>query len=112
MPQLVERTMIQCPDTKLCVSGYSQGTQVVHNALEILTGDEAATQFIDSVVTFGDPDHKLPFGDVPQDKVSVFCHKADNICLNGSGIKLPHLTYCHNVGAEAAFVKQKSDCKK
>ena len=100
--------MVQCPDTTLVVSGYSQGAQVVHNALEILTRDEAATNFISSVVTFGDPDHKLPFGDVPDDKVSVVCHKGDKICLNESGILLPHLTYCHNVAVEAAFVKAKS----
>jgi hypothetical protein len=107
--QLVERTMVQHPDIKLCVSGHSQGSQVVHNALEILTGDEAATMFIDSVVTFGDPDHKIPFGYVPDDKISVVCHKGDDICLNKSGIKLPHFTYCHNVGAEEAFVKRRSN---
>lgn len=101
--------MVQCPETKLCVSGYSQGSQVVHNALEILTADKAATEFISSVVTYGDPDHTLPFGDVPQDKVSYVCHKGDKVCLNIGVIKLPHLTYCHNVDAEAAFVKKRSE---
>ena len=97
--------MVQCPHTKLCVSGYSQGSQVVHNAAEILKGDEAATDLINSVVTFGDPDLKLPVGDVPKDKVSTVCHTGNDICLNEATIKEPHLTYYHNVGAEAAFVK-------
>jgi cutinase len=100
--------MVQCPDTKLCVSGYSQGSQIVHNAAEILEADDAATNFINSVVTFGDPDHKLPIGDVPTNKVSIVCHKGDDICLNEATIKEPHLSYCHNVGVEAAFVKARS----
>ena len=72
LQQLVERTMVQCPHTKLCVSGYSQGSQVVHNAAEILKGDEAASNFINSVATFGDPDHKLPVGDVPKTMSALF----------------------------------------
>ncbi|KAK5731504.1 hypothetical protein LTR17_011302 [Elasticomyces elasticus] len=31
--ELIEQTMFQCPNTKLCISGYSQGAQVVHNAV-------------------------------------------------------------------------------
>ena len=100
--------MKQCPHTKLCVSGYSQGAQVVHNAAEILKSNPAATKFINSVVTFGDPDQKLPVGNVPSYKVSIVCHKGDNICQDGEIIYPPHLTYCHNVGAEAAFAKARS----
>ena len=101
--------MKKCPKTKLCVSGYSQGAQVVHNAAEILVSNSAATKFINSVVTFGDPDQKLPVGNVSPSKVSIVCHLADNICADGELILPPHLTYCHNVGAEAAFAKAKSN---
>ena len=103
--------MKQCPKTKLLVSGYSQGAQVVHNAAEILKSNAAATKFINSVVVFGDPDRKLPVGNVPSYKVSIDCHKGDNICQNGEIIKVEHLTYCHDVGTEAAFVEARSKAK-
>src|SRR5258708_6429839 len=100
--------MTQCPKTKLCVSGYSQGCQVVHNAFELLVGNSAATNFVNSVVLFGDPDRKLPVGNVPPYKVSIDCHIGDNICADGEVILEPHLSYCHDVLAEAAFAKVRS----
>lgn len=81
--QLIKQTKKQCPDTSLCVSGYSQGAQVVHNAAELLQSNPGATNFIDSVVTFGDPFRKLPVGNVPASKFRVVCHSSDNICQNG-----------------------------
>ena len=45
----------------------------MHNGAEILQSDAAATNFIKSVVTFGDPDRKLPVGNVPASKVDIFC---------------------------------------
>lgn len=48
MAQLVSQAMTQCPDTKLVMSGYSQGGQLVHNAAAMLT--PAETAFVNSVV--------------------------------------------------------------
>jgi len=100
--------MSQCPKTKLCVSGYSQGCQVVHNAFELLTSNSAATTFVNSVVLFGDPDKGLPVGNVPAYKVSTDCHTGDNICQDGEVVLEPHLSYCHDVATEAAFAKSRS----
>lgn len=83
----------------------------MHNAAEILISNSAATKFINSVVTFGDPDQKLPVGNVPSYKVSIVCHAGDNICQDGEIIYPAHLSYCHNVGAEAAFAKGRSKAK-
>ncbi|KAK3073639.1 hypothetical protein LTR53_004598 [Teratosphaeriaceae sp. CCFEE 6253] len=33
MAQLVKKALQQCPDTKIALSGYSQGGMVVHNAM-------------------------------------------------------------------------------
>lgn len=104
--QLIEQTMTQCPKTKLCVSGYSQGAQVVHNAAKLISA--AATNFINSVVLFGDPDDGQPVGSVPAYKVNTDCHVGDNICAGGDMILLPHLSYCHDVYAEAAFALARS----
>ena len=45
--------MAACPDTKLVASGYSQGAQIVHNAIGQLPAETAA--WISKVVLFGDP---------------------------------------------------------
>jgi type IV secretory pathway VirJ component len=45
--------LAKCPDTKLIMSGYSQGCQIVHNAVEQLPAATASK--ISSVLLFGDP---------------------------------------------------------
>lgn len=72
MAALIAQAMTQCPMTKLCVSGYSQGAQLAHNAANLIT--QAQTNFINSVVLFGDPDDGEAFGKVPATKVSTDCH--------------------------------------
>ena len=88
------------------MSGYSQGAQVVHNGASQLSA--ADTAFVNSVVLFGDPDNGKPVGKIPAYKVSTDCHAGDNICADGEVVLEPHLTYCHDVGAEAAFAKARS----
>lgn len=110
MAQLIAQTMQQFPKTKLCVSGYSQGAQVAHNAANMIT--QAQTNFINSVVLFGDPDKGEAFGTVPASKVSTDCHLGDDICLHGDLILPPHLDYCLDANQEAAFAVQKSGLKK
>lgn len=43
----------QCPSTKVVMSGYSQGAQVVHDAATDLPA--ATMGQVSAVVTFGDP---------------------------------------------------------
>ncbi|KAK5709733.1 hypothetical protein LTR17_019494 [Elasticomyces elasticus] len=105
--ELIEQTMFQCPNTKLCISGYSQGAQVVHNAAQLL--NPHATKFISSVILFGDPDVGFPVGKVPAYRVSTDCHEGDDICSRGTVIYGPHLSYCHDTIAEAKFAKSRHD---
>jgi cutinase len=42
MAQLVGQAVTQCPTSKVVVSGYSQGGQLVHNAAKMLNGTTAA----------------------------------------------------------------------
>lgn len=103
---LVNATMTVCPSTKLCVSGYSQGAQVVHLAANNFTA--AQTAFVNSVVLFGDPDDGQAVGTVPPQRVQVDCHALDDICLHGDVIDQSHLDYCLDVGREADFVVAES----
>ncbi|KAK5161399.1 hypothetical protein LTS14_001195 [Recurvomyces mirabilis] len=104
--QLIHQTHALCPSTKLIVSGYSQGAQVVHNAAQILSASDTA--FISSVLLFGDPNNGYPVGSVPAKKVYVDCHVGDDICAHGDQIYEPHLSYCKDVGLAAAFALARS----
>ena len=104
--QLIQQTTSQCPNTTLCVSGYSQGAQVAHNAANMISA--TASSFINSVVLFGDPDDGRAFGQVPASKVSTDCHATDNICQHGDLILVSHLDYCLDVGREADFVVERA----
>ena len=91
-----------CPSTKLVMSGYSQGGQLVHNAAKLLP--TATVEQISSVVIFGDPDNGQEVQGVPSSKTLVVCHDGDNICQHGDLILLPHLTYAEDADTAAAFV--------
>jgi len=51
--QLVGTAMTRCPDTKVVMSGYSQGGQLVHNAAKLLP--PAVASKVAAAVIFGDP---------------------------------------------------------
>ncbi|KAK3678968.1 hypothetical protein LTR78_001421 [Recurvomyces mirabilis] len=106
LASLIHQTHALCPSTKLIVSGYSQGAQVVHNAAQILSASDTA--FISSVLLFGDPNNGYPVGSVPAKKVYVDCHVGDDICAHGDQIYEPHLSYCKDVGLAAAFALARS----
>jgi len=98
----IEAAYKACPKTQLVVSGYSQGGQLVHNAIGLLPATVAA--WISKVVIFGDPDDGQALPNVPASKVDVYCHVGDDICLNGDLVLPAHLTYAINAEAAAAFV--------
>lgn len=53
MAQLVQQTVEQCPQSKVIMSGYSQGCQLVHNAAAMLPADVSGK--VAGAVLFGDP---------------------------------------------------------
>jgi dienelactone hydrolase len=50
---LVQQAMTQCPSSKVVMSGYSQGGQLVHNAAAQLPASVTAN--VAAAVIFGDP---------------------------------------------------------
>jgi cutinase len=52
MVKLAKQVFEKCPNTKIILSGYSQGAMQVHQALGSLGSDAAK---IAAAVTFGDP---------------------------------------------------------
>lgn len=55
----IRQAYTTCPNTKVIVSGYSQGGQIVHNAIALL--DAVTASWISKVVIFGDPGMYLPY---------------------------------------------------
>lgn len=53
MADLVTQAVADCPDSKVIMSGYSQGAQLVHNAAELM--DASVTAQVAGTVLFGDP---------------------------------------------------------
>jgi cutinase len=102
MFNLINTAASKCPSTKIVVSGYSQGAQLVHTATQRLSAAQAAR--VSAVVTFGDADRDETFGVVPTSKVKIICHSGDNICDNGIIITPAHRDYEKDAPAAAAFV--------
>jgi len=106
MASLVALAISQCPETKIVISGYSQGAQLVHNAAAELTSSETAK--VGAVVVFGDPDNGKPVGSIPASKVLTFCAVGDDICLGGDLVLPAHLSYGANTPAAASFAVGKT----
>lgn len=79
---MVTATLSACPNTKVVMSGYSQGGQLVHNAAKLLPASTMAK--VDSVVIFGDPDFGTPVQGIAASKQKIICHAGDNICAHGT----------------------------
>jgi cutinase len=90
MAALVQKAATDCPKSKIVMSGYSQGAQLVHNAAGMLDAQTAAK--VNSVVMFGDPDEGQALPGIAASKVLTVCHAGDNICDGGVLILAPHLT--------------------
>jgi hypothetical protein len=105
MANLAEQAVQNCPNTKLILSGYSQGAMVVRGAVKKLP--QNVRNKISSLVTFGDPSRILnPYPGNLKDKSRVFCKSDDPVCLfKGSGVG-SHLSYGTDANTAAKFVAQ------
>ncbi|CZT48598.1 related to cutinase precursor [Rhynchosporium secalis] len=101
MAAMVMQTMANCPDSSVSMSGYSQGSQLVHNAAALMPPAVAAK--MSSAVLFGDPMNGKPVAGVSKAKTKVICHTGDLICAGTSTILAPHLTYGRDAPDAAAF---------
>ncbi|TFK35878.1 cutinase [Crucibulum laeve] len=91
-----------CPNTKIVMSGYSQGAQVTHLAAKQLSSTVQSR--VNAVVVFGDPDDNQGFPGVLNGRSITFCAQGDDICSGGQIINAAHLSYGSDAGAAASFV--------
>ncbi|KIJ52489.1 carbohydrate esterase family 5 protein [Sphaerobolus stellatus SS14] len=98
----IENQASACPQTKIVMSGYSQGAQVVHKAAPQLSSSVQSR--VNAVVMFGDPDDGQALPGVLNGRSLTFCATGDDICTGGQIIGAPHLSYGADAGAAASFV--------
>ncbi|KAF9053148.1 cutinase [Panaeolus papilionaceus] len=92
----------RCPNTKIVMSGYSQGAQVTHRAAARLSS--SVQQRVVAVVTFGDPYEDTALPGVLQSRRKTFCAFGDLICEAQPVVLPAHLGYGADTPAAAAFV--------
>ncbi|KAJ5174385.1 uncharacterized protein N7482_000262 [Penicillium canariense] len=100
MANLVETALKQCPNTKVVLGGYSQGSMVVHNAANRLTASQ-----VSGAVLFGDPFKTEAVGKLASSKVKEYCASGDPVCGNGFNV-MAHLSYGSDAKEAAQFLIQ------
>ncbi|KAL8669951.1 MAG: hypothetical protein Q9168_005485 [Polycauliona sp. 1 TL-2023] len=98
MVSLAQQALQQCPDTKVVLSGYSQGGSVVHKAGTLLT----ASTPIAAAVIFGDPANGSPVANVKN--LKEYCASGDKVCEAPKtyAITPAHTTYGRNGNTDDA----------
>jgi len=100
MANLAKDAINRCAGkTNVVLSGYSQGAEQVHGALQIL-GPLAAK--VAAAITFGDPMKwaiSVPgfgWGTLPKERALLFCNSGDGVCGGAFSISMAHLSYTSN----------------
>ena len=99
MAYLTKTALKNCPDTKVVLGGYSQGSMVVHNAAKSLGADGQ----ISAAVLFGDPFKMQKVEGLDDSKRKEFCRQGDPVCANG-GDFMAHLGYGSDAEEAARFL--------
>ncbi|RAK96786.1 carbohydrate esterase family 5 protein [Aspergillus ibericus CBS 121593] len=100
MASYVKEALQQCPNTKVVLGGYSQGSMVVHNAANSLSAGQ-----LSGAVLFGDPLKMTSVGKLSSSKVKEFCASGDPVCENGMNV-MAHLSYGADAKEAAQFLVQ------
>ncbi|KAF2445977.1 carbohydrate esterase family 5 protein [Karstenula rhodostoma CBS 690.94] len=104
MTAFINQALTECPNTKVAMSGYSQGALVVRATAAALPAATMAK--ISSVVTFGDPKNQTDIIGAAG-KTLTICHANDAVCAGGF-ITIDHLTYADDANTAAQFVAGKA----
>ncbi|KAH8648406.1 cutinase [Xylariales sp. PMI_506] len=106
MTKLITQAATSCPNAKLIVAGYSQGSAMVHRSIEAASA--AVVEHIAAAVTFGDTQCQQDGGKIPNipvGKTKIFCNKGDLVCNGTLDITSAHLNYLPSVPSAVTFIK-------
>ncbi|RGP73999.1 cutinase [Fusarium sporotrichioides] len=102
MANLITQAASKCPSTKIVISGYSQGAQLVHNAAGMLSA--SVTNRVTAALTFGDPKRSEAFGTIPSSRTRVICRSGDGICEGTIIVTPAHTQYQQDAPAAAEWI--------
>ncbi|EAT77059.1 hypothetical protein SNOG_15684 [Parastagonospora nodorum SN15] len=102
----------KCPSTQIVLIGYSQGGQIMDNAIcggagSTLTGNALAA--VKAAIFMGDPHNRngLPYNVGTCKAQGSYCDAADPYCCNGNDAN-SHQQYVNKYGSQAlTFIKSK-----
>lgn len=106
---LINQAAIECPTSKIVLTGYSQGAALVVNALQNVS--DAVKDQVASAVCFGDTQQFQDGGVIPgfdTDKTALYCNTGDVICETGVLIVTDaHANYTNYVSDASAFIQSR-----
>lgn len=111
MVQHIKQGIRECPESRIFLVGYSQGAQIVHNALDEISPPDA--EHIGGIVVFGDPYHPnsvqaKPFPSSLQNKVLSIANHGDMITKGIADPTGAHLDYTRRVPEAVAWIKDRA----
>ena len=111
MAEHIRKAVRECPESRIFLVGYSQGAQIVHNALSETSSTDA--EHIGGIVVFGDPYHPssvqaMPFPSNLQDKVLSIANHGDMITKGIADPTGAHLDYTRRVPEAVAWIKERA----
>ncbi|OAL46516.1 cutinase [Pyrenochaeta sp. DS3sAY3a] len=104
MTNFINQAFQKCPNSKVVMSGYSQGALVLRSTAATLP--PVVMSRISAVVTFGDPRNPATITGAG-DRSLIICNPLDTVCKGGF-INIAHLTYAEDADKAALFVVQKT----
>jgi len=96
---VINQAVQKCPQSKIYLSGYSQGAMVVRNGLAY--ADEASKSHVKGIVTFGDPFNGSPVKGW-NGPIKIFCNSGDGVCTGNFELAASHLSYGMDSSAGSA----------
>ncbi|QDS71838.1 hypothetical protein FKW77_009838 [Venturia effusa] len=103
MVAMVRKLEKECPQTRVVLSGYSQGAEQVRGALMGLEGGG----MVAAAITFGDPLQNQKFANIDASRTKVNCAPGDQVCNEAFVVGAAHLSYGSNgdIGDSVEFVR-------
>ncbi|KAL6717915.1 hypothetical protein ACLMJK_004000 [Lecanora helva] len=101
MTSLAQQSLKQCPNSKIILSGYSQGGFVVHVAAQNLSSSPPL-----GAVIFGDPQNGQAVSNIKASNVKEYCAQGDGVCSTPRTYQITpaHTTYGSNASDAANFI--------
>ena len=106
--ELITQAATECPDSKLVLSGYSQGAALVHAAAKLLSAN--VVSHVAAAVTYGDTRKKQDGGkitNIDPSRTLILCHDGDLVCEGTLIVTDNHYDYDDLAPTAVSFIVSK-----